>query len=365
MKLSPKAAKVLKRLLLKDALSRIRQRLKYWAASCILLYSFLLFASFFIAYPPVLFYALLMAAGSFFPAFLFWPDRGEPFLKLVSRVDEHMALESWLEYRQGPLSHLVSSRAEEVLRGKADFYSAKQKPDAFLRLVLLLSLAAFASGQFLSLKKGMGYSFVPGSRTGIKDALLAEKSDKGFLAENEDKGHLPAPESGQSIKLYNNDALGLERSEARARLLDRFFANPLRDLQEKMLPRQSANAAGQGAEQTAGQSPGALAAASKEEQGDKDPGSPGSQSESGYEGSSKALVADPIPSYLAQFERIYTDKTGDSAALAEKGNPDAFMEALATYFASFDLKLKLGNRLEPELQEIIQLWQNLGLEANR
>lgn len=378
MKLAKEASFVLKKLLIKDALLRLWHRLQYWLVILFLLYSSLLCAGFFIPYPSMVFYASLLVAAGFLPAFVFWPEKEEPFLDLVKRIDYKMAIEAWLEYKKGPLSLPIKKQAEETLRTKSDFYKFKKAPKPFITYCSALALAIFIISQSVSLYKGYGYSF--------KKIDIAKKSTiivKPEIAQ-EDKIELShSEEAVLNENIYSKKQKSFERSEAKIELSEDFFAGlPSEFLAEENNGSEKAQERSQGKgqidsensdtakspsesfSQKAAQKQAGTAGKKGIEEGEEAPNN--SMAESGKasaKGSGQALQADPIPNYQAIFEKAYIDKTGKVAALAEKGDPAFFNNAITQYFGSFDLNISLNTSLEHSLEQLKHAWIKAMKEA--
>lgn len=76
----------------------------------------------------------------------------------------------------------------------------------------------------------------------------------------------------------------------------------------------------------------------------------------GYEGQGKALEADPLPDYLAQFESAFADSVGRESALGGARSAAELAGEISSYFGSFDLRVAVDAGTDPALATLMASW---------
>jgi len=376
------AARMVRKLERSDILHRLGFRLAAWASVAFAVWAISLFVS--VCFdegsalwlPPLTFHTIVLAAIGFLPAFMAAPFDPSSGIQAIRRVDKDTAVESWLEYpahrTEHPASRLLEKNAFVVLSVAAIAGFGRPKPSRPLRLAVVamasFGLLAFVSSQMLSIQLGYGVSLSYPDKSIVENALertVAQADDTGYLVvpaadgTPDDETDAPGSRRYAGPGFRDAEALGEPDVTVAGRAGD--SAEELKSAKESSgyaTPKKGADPSSGTAEN------GSYQAGKGSSPGEVTPGtdSPGTGDTTGqartpgYEGSGSALEASPLVDYRARFERQISESSGTETTLGKTPSSEVVSAAIAAYFSSFDLRVVIGQPIEPTLARVQESW---------
>ncbi len=385
------ARRMVQFLALADLARRLAFRFTAWLATALAAWSLALLAAVALAESrfgpsPQSFHAFIMAAVAALPAFLAAPFRSSSGLDAVRRSDRGAAVESWLDYPGGPAENLLETRACEALSVAALSGFGRPRPPqkarAIVAALFAVALAAFVVAQTVSIRAGYGISIsypvkeIP-DFVALRDAVRPD-AEPGIVA--------PVAVPGDE-----RDAPGARRY-AGGQPDEETLAEP--DFVATGGPDEGAGGQGQSdAGGNAGKKPATAASRtarsapdgqsskgdadrgdardddggddhrSDDDSGDSDPGdaelgdSPEEARTPGYQGAGRSLESSPLVDYRARFERQLAEATGTETELGDAPSAELVSAAIASFYASFDARVAVGQPLDPSLARVQESWR--------
>jgi hypothetical protein len=347
-------------------------RLAVWAAMVLLVWSLAILAALVTGLGAAAFHAIVMAAVSLLPAFLVFPTASSAGQDAIRRIDGHASVEAWLGYPGGPAGKVLGERALETLtRAASEHWNSPRTPRS-VRLaiigIMVSALTALAASQAVSVRAGQGLVFAypekpyAGKRSIMEDAQSDPAA--GVFVPGTTLPDAGDAQPGASRRLQPGPPwpTGSSRHgdpQSDADIATDGEGNTRQPAQDSAAPYTGGTAAGQAetrrtaAEQLRG-SDGQAVDGKGDSAGGPDPTA--TARTPGWEGSGSALEASPIVDYSARFEREYTDATGREAVLGDEPTAAALTMAIAAYYETFDLRVMVGQPLDPELARMQAAW---------
>ncbi|GAB1455963.1 hypothetical protein MASR2M48_12700 [Spirochaetota bacterium] len=65
----------------------------------------------------------------------------------------------------------------------------------------------------------------------------------------------------------------------------------------------------------------------------------------------------PLVDYTARFERLFTEALGKETVLGEAPSAEMVSEAIAEYYASFDIRVIVNPMIDPTLARLQASWR--------
>ncbi|HOZ72270.1 MAG TPA: hypothetical protein PLI66_00315 [Spirochaetales bacterium] len=359
------ARRAVRRLVLRDALGRLRFRSVAWLGTAFAAWSLTLLASVSLLDTrlmpsPLAFNAIVMAIVGSLPAFLAYPARRSWGMDAIRAADSETSIEAWLGYRGGPAERLLERRALEAL-GLATIGvpQATRRPASARRFVAALyavGLASFVAAQIASIGSGCGLSLGYPEREivpAVSDASVAIEDGYPAVVEAEAEEVDEKPAEDGSAEPRPSRSAG-EADENRLEEPDFVAASDGRpgDGAAEAAATDQAKAPSRSAVAGAGTRRGG-AVSSGDGSGD---GSGGEASSPGYEGRGRAIEPSPMLDYRARFERQYAEATGVETAIGPEPSAETVSAAITELFSSYDARVVVGGDVDPELAGLGAAW---------
>lgn len=369
------AARAVRRLVVWDALGRLRFRFAAWLGTAFAAWALTLLSSVCLLDTdlmpsPLVFNAVVMAIIGSLPAFLAYPARRSWGIDAVRAADREAAIEAWLGYRGGPAERLLERRAIEAI-GIATIGgpTATRRPASARRFVAALyavGLAGFAAAQIASIGSGCGISLgypereiVPaptGEPSAFDEAYPSVVEAEAAEADErppEDGAAEPLPsrraDAADDGRLEEPDFVATANDRPGDSTADAGASEPTE------APSRSA-AAGVGTRRS-----GAVSVGGDDGRGD---GSGGEAASPGYEGRGRAIEPSPMIDYRARFERQYAEATGVETAIGPEPSAETVSAAITELFSSYDARVVVGGAVDAELAGLGAAWlEAFGAEA--
>ena len=367
------AGSLLRRLAFADIRRMLRTRLAAWSATAFLAWSLAILIATVTNLSVAAFHAILMGAASFLPAFLMFPVRPNARRDAIRRIDERASVEAWLGYAGGPAGKVLGVRAFETLSvGELERWKLPTTPRKVRMAIAGISaaaLVALGAAQAVSVRAGYGLVFAypekpsAGGRSLMadppSDAAAGMTVPGAFAPDAEDAPPELSrrPQAGPGRRTGSpgdGDPLadpGFEPGGEKEQTNATADANA---------PVPSGTGLGQANQRRAstellGGSDGQTTGGDENGAGGPDPAD--AARVPGWEGSGRALEASPIIDYRARFERQFTDATGRETVLGDDPTPAALSKAIAAYYESFDMRVLVGQSLDPAIARLQDAWR--------
>ncbi|MDX9898776.1 MAG: hypothetical protein RBT62_07645 [Spirochaetia bacterium] len=318
-----------------------------------------------------LFHIIIMAALGSLPVFMTYPFHSSAGRDFIRRADLQASIETYMEYAGGPAERLLENRAHEALVLSAKDTSLLWKeplPYRWTRMgIIIFAVICFVSAQGLSFTTGRGLSlsYPVALSYSIEVDRIDMPSDSLFsilVPETKDTSERDAPGartftrtgSASDETLAEPDFVATGKTEDGSKndgdSADTVMAKPAQDSARAGSERGLRRAGNKGiGDQDA--SEGLPDGQTENGDGSETAGSPG------WQGSGRALDPSPIVDYTARFERLFTEALGKETVLGEAPSAEMVSEAIAEYYASFDIRVIVNPMIDPTLARLQASWR--------
>lgn len=360
------ARRAIRRLAMADAAIRIGNRLAFWAATALVVWSTDIVMATLTAVPETIFHTILMTAVAALPAFLLVPYRSSLGLEAVRRIDRDTAIESWLAYRGGPAGRMLEARAAVALSVADMVGFGRPRLSKAARTALFglagAGLCLFAASQIISLRAGYGLSLLYPDKS--VDAVVVRRSLEANQSQRRYLSPLPLERPAEA-----RDAPVARRSGVPDDQLDEQGARPTfgrPDTRDTMNDIAPAAGGGVAAPQESGAGVPARGASAGQPSGsdsrrpadDQNEDRTGSVARSpGYTGTGRAMSGSPLVDYRARLERLFAESTGTETALGSEPSAETVARMVRYIFSSFDARVVVGQSDDPATARVLETWR--------